>query len=164
MKRIIKIVLIVLVIIFIAIQFFRPEKNSGDEIASSQITAKHVVPENVQQILKVSCYDCHSNTTKYPWYWHVQPGAWILSDHFNEGKRELNFSVFSTYPAYRRYKKFKEIKEQVKEGEMPLTSYTIIHRDAVLTDPQKLALENWVDASMKKMENQYPADSLKRPK
>jgi transposase len=164
MRKIIKIVLIILVIIFIAIQFFRPEKNTGEEMVSSQIGAKHFVPENVQQILKVSCYDCHSNTTKYPWYWHVQPGAWILSDHFIEGKRELNFSVFSTYPAYRRYKKFKEINEQVKEGEMPLTSYTLMHREAVLTADEKLALENWTDASIKEMENQYPADSLKRPK
>ena len=163
MKKIIKIVLIVLAIIFIAIQFIRPAKNTGEEIAENQISAKHAVPENVQQILKISCYDCHSNTTRYPWYWNMQPGAWILSNHFNEGKRELNFSIFSTYPAYRRYKKFKEIGEQVKEGEMPLTSFTLIHRDAVLNPDQKLALESWAAASMQEMEKQYPADSLKRP-
>jgi hypothetical protein len=163
MRKIIKTALIILVIVFIAIQFIRPEKNTGEEIAQNQIAAKHAVPENVQQILKISCYDCHSNTTRYPWYWNVQPGAWILSNHFNEGKRELNFSVFSTYPAYRRYRKFNEIGEQVKEGEMPLASYTLIHRDAVLTSDQKLTLENWAAASMQEMEKQYPADSLKRP-
>ena len=163
MRKIIKTALIILVIVFIAIQFIRPEKNTGKEIAQNQIAAKHAVPENVQQILKISCYDCHSNTTRYPWYWNVQPAAWILSNHFNEGKRELNFSVFSTYPAYRRYRKFKEIGQQVKEGEMPLTSFTIIHRDAVLNPEQKLTLENWAAASMREMEKQYPPDSLKRP-
>jgi len=164
MKKVIKIILIVLAIVFIVIQFFRPEKNSEIEIPENEIAATFSVPQNVHQILKVSCYDCHSNTTIYPWYWNIQPIAWFLSNHFNEGKRHLNFSIFSTYPAFSQYKKFKEITEQVKRDEMPLTSYTLIHRDAVLNDNQKMEIENWATAAMHEMEKKYPADSLKRPK
>ena len=156
--------LIILIIVFIIIQFIRPAKNSSEEIATNEIAAKFDVPENVRQILNVSCYDCHSNTTKYPWYWHVQPGAWILSNHFNDGKKEVNFSIFSTYPAAKQYRKFKEIGEQVQKGEMPLSSYTFIHRDAVLNAQQKQLLEDWAASSMKEMEAKYPADSLKRKK
>ncbi len=163
MRKIIKIVLIILLIIFISIQFFRPAKNTGEEIAENQISSSHAVPADVHQILKVSCFDCHSNTTRYPWYWNMEPGAWILSDHFNEGKREVNFSVFSTYPAYKQYKKFKEIGEQVKQGDMPLTSYLLIHWDAVLNSEQKTILENWAANSMKEMEKRFPPDSLKKP-
>ena len=162
MKRVFKIILLVLLILLIIIQFIKPAKNEGEEIAAEQITTKHTVPKNVQQILKTSCYDCHSNTTKYPWYSRVQPIAWFLNDHIVEGKRELNFSTFSTSPAARRYKKFKEIDEQVKKGEMPLESYVLIHGDAVLTPQQKTELETWAVNSMKEMEAQYPADSLKR--
>ncbi len=164
MRKVLKIILVVLIIVFIAIQFIRPAKNSGEEIAANEITAKFDVPENVQQILKVSCYDCHSNTTKYPWYWHMEPGALILSNHFNDGKKEVNFSIFSTYPAARQYKKFKEIGEQVKQGEMPLSSYTLLHRDAVLTQEQKQVIVDWAANSMKEMEAKYPPDSLKRKK
>jgi hypothetical protein len=164
MRKILKIALIIIIVIFIIIQFIRPEKNSGEEIAGNEITAKFDVPENVQQILKVSCYDCHSNTTKYPWYWHMEPGALILSNHFNDGKKEVNFSIFSTYPAAKQYRKFKEIGEQVKKGDMPLSSYTLVHRDAVLTEEQKQLLEDWAASSMKEMEAKYPADSLKRKK
>ncbi len=164
MRKIIRIVLIVIIIVFIIIQFIRPAKNSGEEIAANEITAKFTVPENVQPVLKASCYDCHSNTTKYPWYWNMQPGAWILSNHFNDGKRQVNFSVFSTYPAYKQYKKFQEISDQVKKGDMPLSSYTLIHRDAILSAEQKLALEDWAANSMKEMENRFPPDSLKRKK
>jgi hypothetical protein len=164
MRRILKVVLIILIIVFIIIQFIRPAKNSREEIATNEIAAKFDVPENVRQILNVSCYDCHSNTTKYPWYWHVQPGAWILSNHFNDGKKEVNFSIFSTYPAAKQYRKFKEIGEQVQKGEMPLSSYTFIHRDAVLNAQQKQLLEDWAASSMKEMEAKYPADSLKRKK
>lgn len=164
MKKILKTVLLILLIVFIAIQFIRPAKNAGEEIASNQITAIHQVPEDVQQILKVSCNDCHSNTTYYPWYSKIQPVAWILNDHIVEGKRELNFSIFATYPTFRRYKKFKEIGEEVKNGDMPLLSYTIPHRDAVLNAGQKLTLENWAANSMKEMETQYPVDSLVKRK
>ena len=164
MKKILKTLLIIIVVALILIQFIRPHRNAGEEIASSQITAVHQVPEDIQQILKVSCYDCHSNTTYYPWYNKIQPVAWFLEKHVTEGKKELNFSEFASYATYRRYKKFKEIQEQLKEDEMPLFSYTIIHRDAVLSAEQKSALINWSAGAMKEMEAQYPADSLVRPK
>lgn len=162
MKKIVRIILIVLLIALIVIQFFRPAKNTEVEIAANQLTAVQNVPENVQQILKVSCYDCHSNTTRYPWYSNIQPVAWFLNDHVTEGKKELNFSEFATYPAYRRYKKFKEIQKQVKEDEMPLYSYTIPHRDAVLSAGQKENLIDWAANSMQEMEAKYPVDSLVR--
>lgn len=164
MKKVLKVFLVLIIIILISIQFVRPAKNAAEEIAQNQITASYQVPEDVQQVLKISCYDCHSNTTQYPWYSKIQPVAWMLDDHIVEGKKELNFSTFSTYPAYRRYKKFKEMTKEVKDGDMPLFSYTIIHRDAVLNAGQKLLLENWANNAMKEMEAQYPADSLVKPK
>ncbi len=164
MKKVLKTVLIIIVIAFIVIQFIRPSKTAGEEIASNQITAIHQIPDDVQQILKVSCNDCHSNTTQYPWYSKIQPVAWILNNHIVEGKKELNFSEFATYPAYGRYKKFKEISKEVKDGDMPMSSYTLIHRDASLNEDQKLSIENWSASLMKEMEAKYPADSLSKPK
>ena len=164
MKRILKTILIVLLIAIIIIQFFRPSKNQGEEIAANQITAVQNVPADVQQMLKVSCYDCHSNTTHYPWYSKIQPVAWFLDDHIVEGKKEINFSEFATYPTFRQYKKFKEIQKQIKEDEMPLYSYTILHRDAVLSADQKSTLINWAANAQKEMEAKYPADSLVKPK
>ena len=164
MKRILKTILIVLLIALIIIQFFRPSINQGEEIAANQITAVQNVPADVQQMLKVSCYDCHSNTTHYPWYSKIQPVAWFLDDHIVEGKKEINFSMFATYPTFRQYKKFKEIQKQIKEDEMPLYSYTILHRDAVLSADQKSTLINWAANAQKEMEAKYPADSLVKPK
>ena len=163
MKKVLKVISVVIIIAFIAIQFIRPVKNSGVEIAEAQISAKYQIPHDVQQVLQVSCYDCHSNTTHYPWYANIQPVAWFLSDHIVEGKKELNFSSFASYPLWRQYKKFKEIGREVKDGDMPMTSYILVHRDAVLTSQQKLAIQNWVASAMKDMEAQYPADSLVRP-
>ncbi len=162
MRKIVKIVLIILLIVFVGIQFIRPQRNASEEIAANMITAKFSIPANVQQTLKVSCYDCHTNHTYYPWYWQLQPVAWFLNNHINNGKRHLNFSEFANYSISTQYKKLDEIGKEVKSDGMPLTSYTIIHRDAVLNTDQKLAIENWVANSKKNMEAQYAPDSLKK--
>ena len=92
----------------------------------------------------------------------VQPFAWWLNDHIVEGKRELNFSGFASYSMRRKYKKMEEVIDQVDEGEMPLSSYTVIHRDAILSKEQKLALTTWATAIRDSMKATFPADSLKR--
>lgn len=54
-----------------------------------------------------------------------------------------------------------EIIDQVKEDEMPVSSYTLIHRYAILNKAQKLNLIDWADAVRNTIETYYPADSLK---
>lgn len=163
-KKGIRYLLIIVIIALVVIQFFRPKENKDEEIAAENITANFQIPDSVQKILKVSCYDCHSNTTVYPFYSKIQPVAWILDDHIREGKKEINFSTFSTYALWKQHHKLEEVVEQVKKNEMPLTSYTLIHHDAKLTTDQKLAIEEWATSQMKMMEMKYPADSLERPK
>lgn len=154
-------ILIGLAVILVAIQFFRPEKNnSGDDTQS--ITTVYPTPDNVQTILKTSCYDCHSNKTAYPWYNNIQPVAWWLHHHIDEGKGELNFSAFASYAPRRQYRKFTEIKEQLEEGEMPLTSYTLIHRNAILSEEQKSTVIKWSESLQDSLEAHYPMDSLVR--
>ncbi|HOZ77164.1 MAG TPA: heme-binding domain-containing protein [Ferruginibacter sp.] len=159
-------ILLVLAIALVIIQFFHPDKNTDEstEAEANDISKVLNVPETVQNILQTSCYDCHSNNTNYPWYAELQPVAWWLNDHIVEGKGELNFNEFSTYSLRRQYHKLEEIIEQVKEGEMPLSSYTIIHKDAKLSTEQKASLHSWASASMDSMKAHYPADSLLRKK
>src|SRR5882724_1644203 len=93
MKLSTKILLSFLALLLI-IQLFRPTKNLGGD-RTNDITTKYRVPENVSLIFDKACNDCHSNTTRYPWYAEVQPVAWWIANHVNEGKRELNFSEFT---------------------------------------------------------------------
>ena len=95
-------------------------------------------------ILQTSCFDCHSNYTNYPWYTNIQPIGWWLNHHVDEGKEELNFSEFESYSLKRKLHKLEEIKEMVEEGEMPLSSYTLIHGDTKLSPEQKEILYTWV--------------------
>ncbi len=164
MKRIAKRILLSLLVLFLLIQFIpRPKKNIDANI-STDITRVHSVPSNVQSVLKTCCYDCHSNNTYYPWYYNLQPVAWWLDNHIKDAKKELNFSEFASYNLARQYRKLEEISKEVKEDEMPLPSYTLIHRYAKPSTEQKLAIANWTAMLRDSMKRNYPVDSLIRKK
>lgn len=136
-------VLLGLLAVFIVIQFFRPEKNLSSAPTPNELFAHYQAPDSLKQLIKTACYDCHSNNTVYPWYSNIQPVAWWLDDHVKEGKRKFNFSEFATYAPKKADHKMEELIEMVKEEEMPLKSYTIIHGDSRLTPGQRTALTDW---------------------
>lgn len=163
MRKFIRYTLIGFAIIFIILQFFRSDKNqSGD--TNKDISTLYAMPEPVKQILATACNDCHSNKTVYPWYSNIQPVAWWLNDHVEEGKGELNFNTFASYRIYRQYHKMDKLIEEVEEEEMPLSSYTLIHRNAILDDNQKNELITWAKGIQQQIKATYPPDSLERPK
>ena len=157
-------ILIALLIILFVIQIFRPEKNVHAGPQPNTIATIYPAPSYVDSILVKACKDCHSNNTKYPWYNNVQPVAWFLANHVKDGTRSFNLDEFATYPAWRQYDKISEVRKQIDEGEMPLSSYTWIHKDAILTDEEKATVINWSEGVKKQMSLKYPKDSLERPK
>jgi hypothetical protein len=150
----------VLVVIFIIIQFFRPARNIGNVNPTHEIASIVAVQNDVQDILRTSCYDCHSNNTRYPWYANIQPAAWFMNNHIKDGKRGLNFSEFATYSLRRQFHRFNDIIENVNDGEMPLPSYLLIHTDAKLFTEQKDKLVAWANTAIDSMKAKYTADSL----
>lgn len=141
----VKKILIGLLVVLIVIQFIKPDKNQSSAETPNDIFAHYQAPDSIKQLIHTACYDCHSNNTVYPWYAEVQPVAWWLADHVNEGKSEMNFSEFASYAPKKGDKKLDELVEKVKEGEMPLKSYTIIHGNARLSDAQRLAITDWAE-------------------
>jgi hypothetical protein len=140
-----------ILIVLILLQFVRPQRNTGNAFGRNDLTHEVQVPDSIMKILKVSCFDCHSNHTNYPWYAEINPVSWWLNHHINEGKRELNFSEFATYSAKKKDKKLDETAKQVKEHEMPLSSYTLIHTDAKLNDQQVQALVQWSEKAREEL-------------
>ena len=153
LKKIIKIVLIVVVVGLIAAQFIRPDFTNPPVVATETLSASTEVPADVQQVIARSCSDCHSNETRYPWYSKVTPFNWFLADHIEEGRREMNFSVWNTYKPEKKLKKLEELCEQVEQAEMPLPSYLWIHREAVLADGDANLLCSWAKAETVRIQN-----------
>lgn len=157
-------ILLVLLIALIIIQFIHPEKNQSEGAQPNYIGNVYPMPEDVKSIMAKACNDCHSNNSKYPWYSRIQPIDWWLTHHIKEGKEHINYDEYLNRPLRYQYHKMEETIEMVKDGEMPLDSYTWTHKDAILTSEEKSALTNWAKSVMDAMKVKYPIDSLVRKK
>ena len=102
-------------------------------------------------ILKQSCYDCHSNNTVYPWYTNINPVGFWMRGHINDGKRAINFSDVSVLDKRKLDHRLEDIAKQVENREMPLTSYTLIHRYAKLDSTQIQLIKRWTDTARKQL-------------
>jgi len=152
MKKVLKIAVLVFGIAFVIIQFFQIDKTNPPIVQAETLESVVSVSPDVTIIFGKACNDCHTNKTIYPWYAYVQPAGWLLQSHIAEAKRNLNLSKFATYDANRRQKKLEDICEQVESAEMPLPSYTYIHRDAILTDSEKKALCDWTKSAVQSLQ------------
>lgn len=142
--KIVKIIAIVLLVAFVGIQFIPTTRNQSDTVPSTDFMLVNNVPETIQKKLQVSCYDCHSNNTQYPWYNKIQPVAWFLEDHIKEGKAELNFNEWDSLSSRRKASKLRSIIKQIENGEMPLDSYTLIHSEATFREAEAEELINFI--------------------
>lgn len=139
-----KILLIVLAIVII-IQFIPADlpvvilNNPNDLIANNDI------PENIEAILRTSCYDCHSNETVYPWYSYVSPVSLLVSRDTRIGRDELNFSEWEKLDKIEKAEMLDEIAEEIEEGEMPMKIYPITHPDAKLSDSDREEMVLWAE-------------------
>ena len=151
MKKTLKIIAVVLIVGFIAIQFYRPDLANPPIVEAEALESVTPVPENLRAILKRSCNDCHSNETVYPWYSNITPFSWLLAVHIEEGRHELNFSVWNTYSAKKKRNKFDEICEEITSGEMPHNQYLWLHSDARLSEEDKKILCVWAQTEKSKI-------------
>lgn len=137
---------IFLVFLLLAIQSIRIDKTTEPVNPETDFIALTSANSDVAGMLKTACYDCHSNQPTYPWYTNIAPVSWWIKHHIDEGSHHLNFSIWGTYKEKRKNHKLDECVEMIEEGEMPMSSYTLMHGDAKLTDAQKLQLVEFFKA------------------
>lgn len=136
---------VLILILVIVIQFVQPVRNKSDKVLeSTDISKVYAIPEDLHQTFINKCYDCHSNNTRYPWYFSIQPIGWWLAAHIHDGKKHLNFSEFKNYPADKAAHKLEEIGEVTEDGTMPIQAYTLFHEESELTAEDKKAILDWL--------------------
>lgn len=141
--KLLKKILFVLLAIFIIAQFFGPEKNEGDMASINAFLEDTNPPEQVKVILQESCFDCHSDVTRYPWYSSITPVNYWLAEHIEHGSGHFNVSKWEGNSVKRKDHKFEELIEMVEAKEMPLPSYTWTHSEANLSEEQIEAVISW---------------------
>ena len=146
LRKILKWVAIVVVCLFVIAQFKRPARTNPPVDQTQTLEAHTQMTSQVASVLSRSCNDCHSNNTTWPWYTNVAPVSWFIADHVEDGRRHLNFSEWGEGDERRKRKKLEEICEEVRDGAMPLSSYTPLHPQAKLTPEDIKTLCDWTEA------------------
>ncbi|UJH67662.1 heme-binding domain-containing protein [Allomuricauda sp. SCSIO 65647] len=142
--KIAKKIAVALLVVFVVMQFIRPDKNVTDDPDYVAVFESETNPsQEVKQLLETTCYDCHSDNTVYPWYNNIAPVSYWLADHIEHGKGHLDFSNWENYDAEKKDHKLEEIIEEVKEEKMPLKEYTWTHQEARLTQEQRETISAW---------------------
>lgn len=130
--------LLIFFIVFVVMQFIRPNKENIAVQKELEIKAN----EEVMSMLKTSCFDCHSNETVWPWYSQIAPFSWVISTHVTEGRKALNFSTWENYTPAQKEEKTKALY-RTAYASMPLPSYLYLHEDANLTKEQRSMIRDW---------------------
>jgi len=137
--------------LFLLIQIYPMERPEVADSNPDDLLKNVDVSENVASILKSACYDCHSNESTYPWYANIAPVKWWIYDHINEGREDLNFSVWKTLSKADQAEALDDIATAVMEGEMPLKPYPITHPNAKLSKADKQAISDWAEGLAEKL-------------
>lgn len=99
--------------------------------------------DEVRALLRRSCYDCHSNESRWPWYSYVAPVSWLVVHDVNHAREHMDLSTWNAYDAEKQRKKLEDAWEEVEDGEMPLWTYLLLHPDARLDQKDKQLLKAW---------------------
>ena len=128
---------------FVVIQWLPYGRDHGNPPAGSLVSFDTPTTED---LARRACFDCHSNSTQWPWYASVAPISWRIQSHVQEGRAKLNFSDFN--PSIEKVAHAAgEAGESVTKGEMPPRDYLLMHSEARLTQAERARLAQGLDAS-----------------
>jgi hypothetical protein len=142
-RRYIKLTLTVIGVAFAGLQFISPAHTNPKTDESATLERVETVPAGVAHTLDVACRDCHSNDTRWRWYTYVAPMSWWTVGHVNDGRAELNFSVWGTYSARRQETRLRAICGLTETRKMPMPAYVLGHPDARLSEVEISELCAW---------------------
>lgn len=129
MNKILKISLLSIAGLAVAAQFVRPDFTNPPVVKEPAWDSPAT-----RALAKRTCFDCHSNETRTPWYSQVAPVSWLLASHISEGREHLNFSAVDGT------EEPEEMAEEILKGAMPTADYKFMHPEARLSTEERDSL------------------------
>ncbi len=103
----------------------------------------------IEPILKRSCYDCHSNASRYPWYYKIPGIRGMIDNDIREARKHLVLS--SRFPfggPHRPEDQLSDMREEIEGGGMPLWSYRVMHWNSSIEGTAQDSVFQWIDSSL----------------
>ena len=132
-----------LVAVFILIQFVPFGRDHTNPPATNPF---RWTSSQAKAIARRSCYDCHSNHTRYWWAVDIAPFSWLAAHDIQDGRARLNFSEWTgslSTPAL----------ESAVSNNMPPLQYTLLHPSAKLSAADKQTLLDGFQQSVAAMDS-----------
>jgi len=126
-------------VVLIVIQFL--SLNISAKLPSDS-TQEIKAPKEIMNILKRSCYDCHSSDVKEPWYYNIAPISWVVQLHVKNGRKVVNFSKWNIYTKEKQLKVIDKLPKSIVIR-MPMPSYLWLHQEAKMSANEKKLLSEW---------------------
>ena len=130
-------ILLILFGLILLMQVIRIDKTNPVSSPSEDLFAKNPTKPEVQNLIKIACYDCHSNETTYPWYTNVAPISFWIKRHINNARGSLNFSIWASYDSDQKTSHAEESAVKTEKGFMPISTYKLMHSEARLTEAEQ---------------------------
>jgi len=151
MSRELKIILWVILGVAIIIQFVPSQLPDNSRLVTYDFFVENQVPDDIANLLKTACYDCHSQEVKYPWYSYVAPVKWQIATDVEKGRSHLDFSYWDQLEKRKKLNILTDIADEVSQGSMPMSIYTITHSEARLTPDQREKIVTWTEELAEKV-------------
>jgi hypothetical protein len=137
-------VILGIIVVFVLIQAIRPSRTNPPVITSRALQAHVDVPPEVLSVLKRSCYDCHSNSSVWPWYSNIAPVSWYVIRDVNVGRSHVNFQDWEAQINEQEGKEHLGLVcKLVREGKMPPADYRTMHKGTDVTPEETAAICAW---------------------
>ncbi len=137
MKKL-KLSVFILAGVLLLLQLVPVSRTNPEAKSDIQVTA------GFKELLRRSCYDCHSYETRWPWYSRVAPVSWLVVHDVKEARDHLNFSRWEEYSSAAREHLHERIIDEVTKREMPLSRYLILHPEARIYPAELEMFTQWI--------------------
>ncbi len=124
----------------------------GPRPTNAQVDAAHTLRANVNltpqvsALLERACENCHSQTTKWPWYSRVAPISWQVVKDVDNARKAMDFSEWSTHLGRRPQIAASALLaccSDLERKRMPSRIYLLLHPEARLNDEDRKVICEW---------------------
>lgn len=139
-----KLIVLLTILVFIGIQFYRPNKNVQSVSNYHDFLVHEKAPRRIISLIQNSCYNCHSNKTEYFWYDNIAPISWYVDNNISIAKEHLNFSIWAVEDYRNKRAHLSRMANSIRKNTMPALSYELIHPSAKLNKEEKQKILDWL--------------------
>lgn len=130
-----------------ALQLVPGPAKQNPPVQKEHMVQAHVnLPPAASKVLEKSCFNCHSNETRWPWYSRIAPVSWFVAKDVDKARRTMNFSEWSVQNGRKPETAIAAWQAScldLQKQRMPTNAYMMLHPEARVSPEEVKAFCAW---------------------